>query len=246
LANEKTPLRDTAPSTPQRATNKSADRSTVARRRAIVGIVIGVVVIAGLFFLLGGKDSPIAAIIPGDTTPPPTFAFKKVSSGFEPTVAKVDKDKQMKAGEAITPDVQAVVTQLLQTGYVDPDTWGDAGAIDDLFTGPAKDQVEPNVDTLTLGTTASDTYESLNPASSHIKVVALTNGDANATRAMADFDFSSKAALQDGTFAKVTVTGTLFLVPDGETWKIESFHVDREVKPKAATASATTSPSESG
>ena len=248
LANEKTPLRDTAPPTPQRA-QQTADRSTVARRRVIVGVVAAVVLIGGLFLLLGGGggDSPIAAII-GDTTPPPeTFVFKNVASGYQATVAKVDKKKQMKTAKAITPDVQAVITELLQTGYVDPDTWGDAGAIEDLFTGPAVDQVEPHVDTLTLGTDAADTYESLNPNASRLKVVALTDGDANATRAMADFDFSAKATLDDGTLAKVTVTGILFFVPDGDTWKIEAFDVRREIEPKKpkASASASTSPSES-
>jgi hypothetical protein len=245
LANEKTPLRDTAPSTPQRA-QKTADRSTVARRRVIVGVVIAVVVIAGLFLLLGGKDNPIAQVITGKSTPPtPTFAFKNVTSGIQPTVAKVDKKKQMKAAVAITPDVQSQVTELVQIGYVDPDTWGDTGAIKDLFVGSAVDQVEPNIDTLTLGTDAGDTYESLNPTSSHIKVVALTDGDANATRAMADFNFSGKATLDDGSSAKVTVTGTLFFVPDGNSWKIEAFDVRREIKPKKAKASATASPSSS-
>ena len=61
LANDKTPLRDTAPATPERA-QKSADRSTVARRRVIVGIGILVVLGVALFLLLGGNDSPLGAI----------------------------------------------------------------------------------------------------------------------------------------------------------------------------------------
>jgi hypothetical protein len=214
----------------------------------IVGVVAAVVVIVGLFLVLGGggNNNPIAVIIGDTQPPPPTFAFKNVASGYEATVAKVDKKKQMKAGKAIAPDVQAVVTDLLQTGYVDPDSWGDVGAIEDFFTGSASDQVEPNIDTLTLGTDAGETYESLSPTTSRLKVVALTDGDANATRAMADFDFGGKATLTDGTSAKVTVTGTLFLVPDGDTWKIEAFDVRREIKPKKpkASASASTSPSE--
>jgi hypothetical protein len=214
----------------------------------IVGVVLGVVVIAGLFLLFGGKNSPIDVPFIGSSTPPPaTFAFKNVQSGFEATVAQVDRKKQEKTAKQITPDVQAQVTALLQTGYVDPDTWGDAGAIKDLFTGSAVDQVEPNVETLTLGTKAGDTYESLNPTASRIKVTALTDGNANAIRAMADFDFTGKATLKDGTFAKVTVSGTLFFVPDGNTWKIESFHVRREIQPKTpkASSSASLSPSES-
>jgi hypothetical protein len=211
----------------------------------VIGIIGAVVLIGGLLLILGGGSdgNPIQALVGDTTAPPATFAFKNVSSGFEATVAKVNKKQQEKAGKTITPAVQAVVTDLLQTGYVDPDTWGDADAIKDSFTGPAADQVESNIDTLTLGTTAGDTYASLNPTSSRLKVVALTDGNANATRAMADFDFTGKATLDDGTYAKVTVTGTLFLVPEGDTWKIESFHVRREIEPKAPKASASTSPS---
>jgi hypothetical protein len=245
LANEKTPLRDTAPSTPQRA-QKSADRSTVARRRVIVGVVATVLLVGVLFVLFGGKDNPVAQLITGSSAPPTaTFAFKNVQSGFQATVAQTDRKKQEKTAKQITPDVQAQVTTLLQTGYVDPDTWGDAGAIKDLFTGSAADQVDNNIDTLTLGSNAGDTYESLNPTASRIKVTALTDGNANAIRAMADFDFTGKATLKDGTFAKVTVTGTLFFVPDGNTWKIESFHVRREIQPKTPKASATASASSS-
>jgi hypothetical protein len=249
LANEKTPLRDTAPSTPQRA-NKTADRSTVARRRVIVGVVIAVVVIGALFFILS-KDNPITSIIPGvESSPVPEFAFnhKHVTSGFEATVAKVNKDKQQHAAKQVTPAVQAAVTQLLQTGYVDPDTWGDAGAIDDLFTGTAKDQVEPNVDTLTLGTAAADTYESFDPSNANrLKVVAMTDGNAAAIRSMATFEFTGKANQSDGTVAKVTVTGTLFFVPEGNDWRIEAFSVQREIKPmtpKSSATSATASSSE--
>jgi hypothetical protein len=241
LANEKTPLRDTAPSAPERA-KTTVDRSTVARRRVIVGVVIAVVVIGGLFFLLsGGKDSPLQAILPGSSAPVPTFAFKNVTNGFEGTVAKIDKKKQLEAAKAITKPVEGVVTTYVQTGYVDPGSWGDAGAIDDLFTDTAKGQVEPNVDTLTLGANAGDVYESFNPSkNNHLKVVALTDGTPSAVRAMANFDFTGTAHQSDGGAAKVTVTGTLFLVPDGSDWKIEAFDVRREVKPTKPKSSATT------
>jgi hypothetical protein len=216
----------------------------------IVGVVIAVVVIGGLFLLLSGGNNPVSTALGiSSSPPPPTFTFKNVTSGFEGTVAKVDKKKQLNAAKAITKPVEGVVTQYLQAGYVDPDTWGDAGAIDDLFTGTAKDQVDPNVDTLTLGPNASDTYESFDPSTgNHLKVVALTDGNANAIRAMATFDFTGKANQSDGGLAKVTVTGTLFLVPDGNDWKIEAFDVRREiqpVKPKSSATTATASSSES-
>jgi hypothetical protein len=210
------------------------DRSAVARRRVIVGIVAGVVVIVALFLIFGGKDSPLQiGPLGGTETSVATFAFKKVTTGATGTVANTDKKQQEKVAKQATPDVQEVVTAVLQAGYVDPDSWGDAGAIKDNFTGPAADQVEPNTDTLTP---------------SRLKVTALTDGGPKVIRAMAEFEFNGKAALKDGTAAKVTVNGTFFLVPDGNTWKIEAFRIEREIKPKqpkASASSATASSSES-
>ena len=45
----------------------------------------------------------------------------------------------------------------------------------------------------------------------------------------------------EGTYARVAFREPL--VPEGDTWKIESFHVRREIQPKAPKASASTSPS---
>jgi hypothetical protein len=240
LANEKTPLRDTAPPTPQRA-QTNVQRSAVARRRAIIGIVGAVVVIAALFFIFGGKDSPISiGPLGGSDAPVPQFTFNKVTTGAEGTVAGVDKKKQAKAAKDVAPDVQKTVTAVLQAGYIDPSSWGDAGAIKDYFIGSAADQVEPNIDTLTLGTDADKTYDSLDPKAGHMKVTALTDADPKAIRAMAEFVFTGTAALTDGTSAKVTVDGTFFLVPDGNSWKIEAFRIEREIKPKSPKASAST------
>lgn len=244
MANEKTPLRETAPTSPERA-QKTADRSTVARRRVVVGIIVALVVIAGLWFLFGrGKDSPIPFI--GSSAPEvPTFHFSKAQPKYEALQAHLAKEKLEKAAKSAMPTIEKSTAQLLQAGYVNPDGWGDAGSVDDFFTEDAKQQVEPNVDTLTLGKSASDQFETFTPAKkgNTIKVTALIDGNLNVTRAAAEFTFKGSAANGDSTTkSKVTVTGTLFFVPDGDNWKIESFHINREEKPqKAKSASASAS-----
>ena len=58
---------------------------------------------------------------------------------------------------------------------------------------------------------------------------------------------TSTSAHADGTYSKITVTGTLFFVHDGNDWKIEAFSLNRDEKPVEApvSASPTTSPTES-
>ena len=246
MANEKTPLRDTAPTSPERA-QKTADRSTVARRRIVVGIIVALVVIAGLWFLFGrGEGSPLSSIIGPSEPPVPTFDFSKAQPKYEALQAHLAKAKLEKAAKHALPTIEKSTGQLLQAGYVNPDGWGDAGSINDFFTDDAKAQVEPNVDTLTLGKSASDQFDTFTPnkKGNTIKVTALIDGNLNVTRAAAEFTFKGTAANSDGTTkSKVTVTGTLFFVPDGNgDWKIESFHIDREEKPhKAPSASASAS-----
>ena len=246
MANEKTPLRETAPTSPERA-KKTTDRSTVARRRVVVGIIVALVVIAGLWFLFGRGNDSVIDIGIGSTAPEvPTFHFSKAQPKYEALQAHLAKAKLEKAAKHALPTIEKGTAQFLQAGYVNPDGWGDAGSIDDFFSDDAKQQVEANVDTLTLGKSASDQFDTFTPnkKGNTIKVTALIDGNLNVTRAAAEFTFKGTAANSDGTTkSKVTVTGTLFFVPDGNgEWKIESFHVDREEKPhKAPSASASAS-----
>lgn len=236
MANEKTPLRDTAAPTPERA-QKTADRSTVARRRIIVGVVAAVAVLGLLWFLFGrGEDSPLQAINPfaSETPPPPTFAFKTVTPKFEATAAHLDKKKLEKAAKHNAPAIQSVLTQVLQIGYVDPETWGDAGKLDDFFTADAANQVEPNIVTLSLGKDAADTVASVKPLPSKLKVTTLLDGNLDPIRALGEITFKARATNDDGSATKITLNGTFFLVPDGDGWKIEAFDLKREEQQHAA------------
>jgi len=209
----------------------------------IAGVIIALVVIGGLWFLFGrGNDSVIQ--LPGSEPVVPTFSFKTVVPKYEAIAAHLDKKKLEKAAKHAAPTIDHVTTQFLQAGYVNPDGWGDAGSINDFFTDDAKQQVDANIDTLTLGKNASDTVDTFTPSKkgNTIKVTSLIDGNLNVIRAAAEFTFKGTTANADGTTSKVTVTGTLFLVPDGNDWKIESFHINREEKPhKASSASASAS-----
>jgi hypothetical protein len=247
LANEKTPLRDSAAPTPKRA-HQTPDRSTVARRRIVVGVVAAVAILGVLWFLFGrGDDSPLQGLNPFSSAPPvEQFEFKKVESKPEATQAHLDKNKLEKAAKHNMFAVKDALTQLLQAGYINPDSWGEAGDLDDFFTEDAAKQVEPNIDTLSLGTDAPDTVESVKPLPSKLKVTSLIDGNLDPIRALGEVTFKAKATNKDGTTTKVTLTGTFFLVPDGDTWKVEAFDLNREMKPhKAKTSTSAASPTTS-
>ena len=55
-----------------------------------------------------------------------------------------------------------------------PDSWGDFGAIEELFDRKARAQAEADLDTLTLGIDAADTYEFVEPDHGQLAIDVLT------------------------------------------------------------------------
>jgi hypothetical protein len=235
---DKTPLREGRPSN-SGPTAKTPDRSKVARNRIIVGVVAAVVVLVAIFLLTRGNGiGPF-----GDNTPPGKVDFKLKGSTFVPTQLQGDKNAQQDAAKVTANEVRKQLDVLFDTAYVNPGTWGDTGKIKDLFTGGAKDQLDGDVKTLTLGPNAGDTYKSVDPRTSTVKVRVLTDARGNAIRASGALTFTALATHTDGTYSAVTVTGTAIFVQDGGTWKIEAYNLSRSEKPaKAPAPSGSASP----
>ena len=235
---DKTPLREGRPSNSGR-TAKTADRSKVARNRIIAGVVAAVIVLVAIFLLTRGNGiGPF-----GDNTPPGKVDFKLKGSTFVPTQLQGDKKAQQDAAKVTANDVRKQLDVLFDTAYVDPGTWGDTGKIKDLFTGGAKDQLDGDIKTLTLGENAGDTYKSVDPRTSNVKVRVLTDARGNAIRASGALTFTALATHDDGTYSEITVTGTVVFVQDGGAWKIEAYNLSRSEKPaKAPAPSGSTSP----
>jgi hypothetical protein len=217
----------------------------------IVGGIAAVVVLAVLYLLFGrGDGNPItdALHITSPAPPVPEFAFKTVTTKYEATQARMKKTTLERAAKQTTPAVQDVITKVLQAGYVDPETWGDKGAIDDYFTQDAAGQIDANINTLTLGKDV--TFQTLTPShNGKLKVTTLLDENTQAIRAYGEFSFKAKASNEDGSSSKIELTGTFFLVPDGGDWKIEAFHLSRSEAPRKAhapAASGTIAPSATG
>ena len=235
---DKTPLREGRPSNSGR-TEKTADRSKVARNRIIAGVVAAVVALVAIFLLTRGGGL-IDNIL---NTPPGKVDFKLKGATFVPTQLQGDKKAQQDAAKVTANEVRKQLDVLFDTAYVDPGTWGDTGKIKDLFTGGAKDQLDGDIKTLTLGENAGDTYKSVDPRTSTVKVRVLTDARGNAIRASGALTFTALATHDDGTYSTIMVTGTAIFVQDGGTWKIEAYNLTRAEKPaKAPASSGSTSP----
>jgi hypothetical protein len=238
---DKTPLREAAPSAPGR-TSKTPDRSKVARNRIIAGVVIAVVVIVAIFLLTRGGG--VLDTITGNEPPVGNVNFHLKGTEFVATQLSGDKQAQDDTAKATADAVRKQLDTLFETAYVDPGSWGDTGAIGDLFTDGAKGQLKDDIATITLGDNAGDTYASVDPGKSSAKVRTLTDKSGNALRAAADISFTGLAKHKDGTYTEITVTGTFFFVKDGDTWRIEGYSLDRKEKPaKAPVPKGSSSPS---
>jgi hypothetical protein len=236
---DKTPLREAAPSAPGR-TSKTPDRSKVARNRIIAGVVIAVVVIVAIFLLTRGDG------IIGTSNEPPVgnVNFHLKGTEFVATQLQGDVQAQKDTAKATADAVKTQLDTLFETAYVDPGSWGDTGEIGDLFTDGAKGQLKDDIATITLGDNAGDTYGSVDPGKSSAKVRTLTDKSGNALRAAADISFTGLAKHKDGTYTEITVTGTFFFVKDGDTWRIEGYSLNRKEKPaKAPVPKGSSSPS---
>jgi hypothetical protein len=236
---DKTPLREAAPSASGR-TSKTADRSKVARNRIIAGVVIAVVVIVAIFLLTRGNG----IIGTGNEPPVGNVNFHLKGTEFVATQLSGDIQAQKDTAKATADAVKKQLDTLFETAYVDPGSWGDTGEIGDLFTDGAKGQLKDDIATITLGDNAGDTYDSVDPGKSSAKVRTLTDKSGNALRAAADISFTGLAKHKDGTYTAIAVTGTFFFVKDGDTWRIEGYSLDRKEKAaKAPVPKGSSSPS---
>ena len=130
---DKTPLREAAPSASGR-TSKTPDRSKVARNRIIAGVVIAVVVIVAIFLLTRGDG------IIGTSNEPPVghVNFHLKGTEFVATQLQGDIQAQNDTAKTTADAVKKQLDTLFETAYVDPSSWGDTGEIGDLFTDGAK------------------------------------------------------------------------------------------------------------
>ena len=216
-----------------------------------MGGVLALVVAGGAVALLSGGDDgilgdlPIPGVDEGPETPDFAFEVRRVvpQTTTETPGSKVKKDAA-DAGD----DVKATLDALYVGGFVEPDSWGDFGAIEELFDKEALDRAEADLDTLTLGETAGDTYSFVQPDKGVLVIDVLTDQGDKPVQALASALFVATAEADDGTFTKVMSTGSYFLHRIDGDWKIYAYEVERSDKrteaPGSESASTSGSPTD--
>jgi hypothetical protein len=210
------------------------------------GVLVVAAVVLG-FVLLGGADS--LPIIGGSPPPPtPEFAFTMtkvtpVATGSEST----HKDLETKAKEAA-----GQVTDQMNTLYIgaflDPGNWldGSYDSVWELFDQGASTEAQSQVETLTAGTSAGDTFGQILPDAVKLKAKVLFDLKDQPYSVVAITRFEAVGSGKDGRDdVRMTSKGQyVFQRVDGD-WRVVSFKVLRDNEVHAPTPSPSATPTES-
>lgn len=226
--------------------NRVERASTKKKRRAPIALIVVplvvVAVVALVILLLQGGEVPI---IGGEDEPVPEFDF--IVRRSVPVATTPDADIAALAPEAETvgTEITPTLDDLYTNAFLDPANWrdGDYEEVLASFAPEAVAAAEENVDTLTLGATAGEDYESVDPGKGFLAYEVLFDRDGNPDTAVVSVRFTALGERTDGTFVQIVSDGQYFL-QEIDGWKITAFDVTRsDEETEAPSPSASTSPS---
>jgi hypothetical protein len=237
--------------------NRSERRSTRKRRFPVALVLVPIVLVAagvGLILLLGGGSSGgvLGGIIGGEEPEVvPEFEFRLGKTGAVATAAEADQAALTAQAETVTQDVVPVLDDLYTNAFLDPANWreGDYEEVFALFSDEAAAAAGESVETLTLGATAGDVYDSVTPTRGSLSFSVLFDQEGNPHTVVATIRFTALGARSDGTYTAIVSEGEMFL-RDLDGWKITAFEVtraDEETRPPPSPSpTGSASASESG
>jgi len=198
--------------------------------------VVALLVIGGV--LLVADDVPG---LRNEPDAPGEFSFRLGNVQASPVTRTPPAELKDVAREAGT-EIKETMDELYFRAFVDTSSWGDYAAAFEVFDEQAASRAESDVEILTLGPTADDVYESLDPTSATLTIVVLTDKEDAPFTAVAEAQFLANAVGDDGTSTEISSIGSFFLRQVDGVWKIFAYRVDRADQ-AAAGPSPTGSPS---
>jgi len=228
----------------ERASQKK--RRTPVALFAIPAAIVAVVVVL-ILVLSGGADIPIIGGNGGDDDEVPPFDFNVKKSLAVATVADADTAARATSAEQVGQDITPTIDDLFTNAFLDPTNWrdGDYEEVFATFAPQALPAAQQSVETLTLGATAGDVFEDVEPDKGSLAYDVLFDPEADPDTAVVTFHFVAIGERQDGTFVRLVSDGQFFL-RDLDGWKITAFDVtrtDRRMQPAPPSPSASPSSS---
>jgi hypothetical protein len=225
------------PNRAQRGANKK-------RRLPLAWLIVPVVLVAiGVAILLArGGTGPI---IGGGDEPAPPFDFIVKPATAIPTAPDADEAALSASADEVAQEITPMIDDLYTNAYLDPSNWrhDDYEEVFTAFAPDAAATAEQSVETLTLGATAGDVFDTVDPGKSKLTYQVLFDPDGAPESAVVSVIFRATAERKNGTLLAIVSEGEFFLRQvDG--WTITAFDVtrdDHEKEPPSPSASVSPS-----
>jgi hypothetical protein len=231
--------------TPNRAQRGANKKRRLPLALLIVPVVLVAIGVAVLLALRGGGGP----IIGGGDEPAPPFDFIVKPATAIPTTPDADEAALSASADEVAQEITPMIDDLYTNAYLDPSNWrhDDYEEVFTAFAPDAAATAEQSVETLTLGATAGDVFDTVDPGKSKLTYQVLFDPDGAPESAVVSVIFRATAERKNGTFLAVVSEGEFFLRQvdgQGEGWTITAFDVtrdDHEKEPPSPSASVSPS-----
>jgi hypothetical protein len=213
------------PNRVQRGANKK-------RRLPLALLIVPVVLVAigaAVLLSLRGGGGPI---IGGGDEPAPPFDFIVKPATAIPTASDADEAALSASADEVAQEITPTIDDLFTNAYLDPSNWrhDDYEEVFTAFAPDAAATAEQSEETLTLGATAGDVFDTVDPGKSKLTYQVLFDPDGAPGSAVVSVIFRATAERKNGTFLGIVSEGEFFLRQvdgQGEGWTITAFDVTR-------------------
>jgi len=231
--------------TPNRAQRGANKKRRLPLALLIVPVVLVAIGVAILLALRGGGGP----IIGGGDEPAPPFDFIVKPATAIPTAPDADEAALSASAGEVAQEITPMIDDLYTNAYLDPSNWrhDDYEEVFTAFAPDAAATAEQSVETLTLGATAGDVFDTVEPGKSKLTYQVLFDPDGAPESAVVSVIFRATAERKNGTFLAIVSEGEFFLRQidgQGEGWTITAFDVtrdDHEKEPPSPSASVSPS-----
>jgi hypothetical protein len=223
--------------TPNRAQRGANKKRRLPLALLIVPVVLVAIGVAILLALRGGGG----AIIGGGDEPAPPFDFIVKPATAIPTAPDADEAALSASADEVAQEITPMIDDLYTNAYLDPSNWrhDDYEEVFTAFAPDAAATAEQSVETLTLGATAGDVFDTVDPGKSKLTYQVLFDPDGAPESAVVSVIFRATAERKNGTFLAIVSEGEFFL-RQINGWTITAFDVtrdDHEKEPPSPSAS---------